>query len=424
MTVEFKTRLLIGDISSETDFTDRLMGMKIDQPIRLSRASQHTAVLTLKNYDGALTPGAGGTYTNTDWFSQAVVIDFSDDAGTTYSRLFAGVITDFRLRDNGVFSTVEIQVHDWLMFLGRATGSLTTTAGPLTDAIRFALEELVDNTTEMPTFAGTIEAVTHPQSGSSTNATVNITGIIGNDFNNSLTASNLCAVWSNDIDMVRTGTPKIQMEAVVVGDQLGYSMMWPRVGGVGAYTTSPVQFVEGTPGSGQIPFTALDVGFKFELLANRAEVTRDGSTKQSDVNQTSVSKYGARTVISSKASSSTDDDALSAAKNIVNRQSDTPFSPRTLTFTAADCNGLDAATGDNIRILLNTRACGFQPLTVTYTPTGAASAITANCMTFGRTITAVPGKFRVTLHLLPAQDFGSFVLDSTFAGVLDTNRLG
>ena len=424
MTVEFKTRLLIGDISTETDFTDRLMGMKIDQPIRLSRASQHTAVLTLKNYDGALTPGAGGTYTDTDWFSQAVVIDFSDDGGSTYNEVFSGVITDFKLRDNGVFSQVEIQVHDWLMFLGRATGTLTTTAGPLTDAIRFALEELVDNTTEMPTFNGTIEALTFNQANSSTNAAVNISGVIGNDFNNSLTASNLCAVWSTRLSINRTSNPKVKLEAVVVGDQLGYSMMWPRVGGTGAYTTAPVQFVEGTPGSGQIPFTALDVGFNFQLLVNRAQITRDGGTLQSVVKQDSVTKYGARTTISSRTSSETDSDALSAANNIVNRQSETRFSPRTLTFTAADCNGLDGATGDNIRILLNSRACGFQPLTINYTPTGATGAVTANCMTFGRTITAVPGKYRVTLHLLPAQDFGSFVLDSTFAGVLDTNRLG
>ena len=128
MTVQFQTRLLIGDITSETDFTSRLQGMKIMQPIQLSRASQHQAVVTLENYDGALTPGAGGTYSNTDWFSQAVVIDFSDDAGSTYNTMFAGVITDFKLRDNGVFSTVELIVHDWLMFLGRATGSLSTTA--------------------------------------------------------------------------------------------------------------------------------------------------------------------------------------------------------------------------------------------------------------------------------------------------------
>ena len=388
------------------------------QPVQLSRASQHQAVVTLENYDGALTPGAGGTYSNTDWFSQAVVIDFSDDAGSTYNTMFAGVITDFKLRDNGVFSTVELIVHDWLMFLGRATGNLSTTAGDLTSAIRFALEELVENTTEMPTFQGTIEGLTHNQGGSSTNAVVNITDVIGADLNNSLAASNLCAFWSNNLNIVRTSTPKVRLEAVVVGDQLGYSMMWPRIGGVGAYTTAPVEFVEGTPGSGQIPFTQLDVGFNFQLLANRAQVTRSGSTTQTAIDQNSVTKYGARTVSSSRASSATDADALSAANNIVNRQSETPFSPRSLTFTAADCDGLDGATGDNIRILLNARACGFQPLTVAYTPTGAGSQTTAKCMTFGRTITATPGKFTVKLNLLPAAEYGSFVLDSSFAGVL------
>ena len=424
MTVKFQTRLLIGDINSETDFTDRLQGMKITQPVMLSRASQHNAVLTLKNHDGALTPNAGGTYSNTDWFSQAVVIDFSDDAGSTYNTMFAGVITDFQIQDNGVFSTVQLIVHDWLMFLGRATGNLSTGATDLTNAIRFALAELVDNTDEMPTFNGTIEALTHINSASSTNAAVNIDGVIGADLNNSLAASNLCAFWSNNLNIIRTGTPKIKMEAVVVGDQLGYSMFWPRVGGVGAYTTPPLEFVEGTPASGQIPITALDVGFNFKTLANRAQIKRESGTTQTVVNQPSVSKYGARTVQSSRASCATDADALSAANNIVNRQSQTTFAPRQLTFTAADCDGLDGATGDNIRILMNARACGFQPLTIQYTPAGANSQIIAKCMTYGRTITATPGKFRVQLNLLPAQDFGSFVLDSTFAGVLNINRLG
>jgi len=42
----------------------------------------------------------------------------------------------------------------------------------------------------------------------------------------------------------------------------------------------------------------------------------------------------------------------------------------------------------------------------------------------GRTIKATPGNTTITLDLLPAQDYQSFVLDSSTLGVLDTNRLG
>lgn len=410
MTVNITTRLQIGDVNGLVDFTSRLAGFRIDQPIRLSRASQHQAVITLLNNDGALTPNAGGTYSSTDWFAQAIDIDVSTDGGASYAPLFNGIITDFEVSDNGTNSTVQIIAHDWLQFLGRATSSISVTSGPLGARIEYALEVLSVTSGEMPRFGGTSQAIINVESDSSTNAIVDIEGLIGRDLNNSLMASNLCAAWSTDI-FVSTSTNFVTFKGNVIGDQLT--------------TTAPtIELVEGSPTAGQIPFSFVDVGYQFDVLVNRAEFTRDGGTKQTAEDTTSIQKYGARTVISSRASNSTDADALAAAQNIVNRQSNTTFTPRFVRLSKALVDGLTTTTGDNLETLLNATSCGFLPITLEYTPTGAGSPTTTNCITFGRTITAVPGRFNVEIGLLPLVNFGSFVLDSSTLGVLDTNRLG
>lgn len=409
MSVDIVSRVRIGDTTALTDFTDRVAGYSIRQPVALQRVSQHTANITLYNNDGALTPDAGGTYSSVDWFAQCVDIDISTNGGGTWNDMFSGIVVGFELQDNGVNSTVQLALRDWVSVLGRGTDDTTfATPDELGERIKDVLASLVTNAV-LPKFGGTISSAVTATSSTS-QVVADIDGYIGRSLNNGLMASNLCAAWSIGID-VNTGTNNTQYKATVIGDHL-------------ATSTTTIDFVAGSPASGEIPVSSVDVGYALELLANRASITRVGGTEQTASDATSIAKYGDRTVSASQAQNVDDADALAAAGNIVNRQAYTSFTPRALSFSSALVNGLPNATGNNLKILLNAGSCGFLPCTVTYTPTGAASSTTHTCVTAGREIRAIPGRFDVTVFLLPAADYSSLVLDSSTLGVLDTNRLG
>ena len=109
----------IGTQAAPTDFTSRVMSMSISQQVDVNEIGRGQCIITLLNKDGALTPGGGGTYSSTDWFAQGVYVNASTNtgAGATSTDVFDGVIVDFDLVDNGVYSTVTITALDGLTCL-------------------------------------------------------------------------------------------------------------------------------------------------------------------------------------------------------------------------------------------------------------------------------------------------------------------
>ena len=64
------------------------------------------------------------------------------------------------------------------------------------------------------------------------------------------------------------------------------------------------------------------------------------------------------------------------------------------------------------------------PALVKYTPTGNSTQITDPVVITGRNIQGTPDDLRIQVMFRSAQDYQSFVLDSSVLGVLDQNRLG
>lgn len=116
----------IGSISAPTNFTSRVMSMNINQSVDVNVIGRGVCVITLLNKDGALTPGGGGTYGTTDWFSQGVYV--SVDVSGTSVTTFHGVVVDFDLKDDGVFSTVTITALDGLTVAAKTLGSIVQSA--------------------------------------------------------------------------------------------------------------------------------------------------------------------------------------------------------------------------------------------------------------------------------------------------------
>ena len=130
--------------SSPNDFTSRVMSMNIRQSVDVNVIGRGQATITLLNKDGALTPGGGGTYSTTNWFQNAVFISVSTTtgAGVSTDQVFHGVIVDFDLQDDGVFSTVTITALDGLTIAAKTVGSSITSSS----AYNVLYSALVDRT--------------------------------------------------------------------------------------------------------------------------------------------------------------------------------------------------------------------------------------------------------------------------------------
>ena len=72
--------------------------------------------------------------------------------------------------------------------------------------------------------------------------------------------------------------------------------------------------------------------------------------------------------------------------------------------------------------LLDISTAIWQPAEITYTPTGCPEQ-TVMAVIKGRTVSATPDQTTITLDLVTANQYQSFILDDQYLGVLDKNRL-
>lgn len=437
MSLDVAWTISIGTLALPTDFSDRCTGVLIKQPLGFMQPSAHSCSITLDNFDGALTPGAGGTYSAVNWFEQGIFITCTVN-GTDTAQVFHGIVDDFDLVDDGVTSYVRIGGSDWLTILARTytNQSLSSSVLPYiwheriwatsVDATRQFIagppnvlpklgKDVGDNAFEIPAYGARTANVYAPGTvylGDYWNASAALQDIyIGNHQ-----AGVPSVIWPTIIaPYTFTGVDYAMYEFVIVGDSLSR---------VDANATEFV-FTEGTPAAGELPLGNLDRGFNIDNVYNDVKITSvfTTNTQKSEV-VTSKRAIGARSLYASTSSMTDDADVQRMADNITSRFSNVHFMARTIKLDSAQFADTNSASKEELAQLLDVRYGLWQQATVTYTPTGAGSPTTDNCVISGRTIQATPGRTTITLDLLPAQDYQSFVLDSSTLGVLDTNRLG
>lgn len=425
MAVALGYKILIGDLDAPTDFTDRCSGFSIRQNAEMSNVGIGTAKITLYNYDGALTPGAGGTYGSVDWFKQAVFIQGTiSGSSLLLAEMFHGVVTGFDIEDNGVHSTVTLTCEDSVRYLG--TDKETWTFG-LVSLLDDGFTNTIATATEIgvnPPKLGKPNALmsyffVSPDNDNKIDSTNASSGTVTDLLRNQLLPSYPSAYWGGII------------EEGVSGDTLYSNCI---VGGTLTRPTSDpdwfieradLTFTEQATTTGEIPFVRLLVGFNNDNLVNQVfQKTSATGNEQSVADSTSLGDYGARTVTNTAALNKTDAFALDAANNFLNRQNTPRYVPERMITTRSVLESAAAGTDEAIRALLDIRSCFWNYSTVEYTPTGASTATTEGVVIVGRQISATPSDTTITLELLPAVDYQSFVLDSSTLGVLDQNRLG
>ena len=399
------------------NFTSRTLGVSINQQVDVNVIGRGTATITLLNKDGALTPGGGGTYTNTDWFANLVRITALTNTGGANDEniVFCGLVDSFDLADDGVFSTVTISAIDGLAVAGKTTNVTigSATAGYTARLASLALSNnlpLLGNS--VADFGLTYEGPTvYVGSASAITATT-----YADAWQSNLIPSVNDVFWATTI--TSTGGPSLP--------QSNYNAQ-----SLGPYTTRAdgsrhtFEFdPQGSVSGSKLPFD--DAGFvqafnNADLITSaQIQGTYAGATTTT-VNAPTFSKYGARTVGYTQTMALDAAAVSELAYRLTNRYSTSRFSPQQLQVSASQVRRFAAdAAHSKWRNLLDIESGIWQQVKVTWQGSGAASQ-TAYCVEKGRKIDITPSDTVVTLTLGNWQDNHGFILDED---ALDTGRLG
>lgn len=421
MAINTSWKVEIGTQAAPTDFTSRVMGMSIDQSVDVNVIGRGICRITLLNKDGALTPGGGGTYSSLDWFAQGIYINAITDvgAGTTSIDVFDGVVTDFDLIDDGVYSTVTITAIDGLTVAAKTVGS-NLPGGAFPGSYNALYSALVDRTGIVFPRLGRSDAegiVTYEWSASTysylqnSGATISPTTYADALQTYTIPTAN-DVTWATDIS--NTGT--VANYNII---SLGPNNTRNTANQL-SFTFNPSASVSGTA----LPFddNAFQQGFNNDTLINQAQFkgVSTGQTTQTSTNTTNTS-YGNRTVQYLSTLALNDSQALDMATILTNRYGTSRFNPVSLRVSArmVKAQAADAAQ-TTWRSLLGIATGMWQRTVITWTGSGATSQ-TAYCVIKGRRIDVTPEDTIVTLSLTNWADNHGFILDTD---MLDTDRLG
>lgn len=421
MTINTNWQIKVGTFDAPVDFTSRVFNMSIKQNCGVNRFGRGTASFSLYNNDGALTPGGGGTYSSTDWFAQGVFISALTNTGgaNTTTAVFHGVVSDFELDDNGVFSTVTITARDGFSISGQTSFGDLTAYGEVTlgQALDVALNGFAGYTVDIqyPRLGKTNDyAQYYDRGGTSVNSLSDstVSNVTFADIWEKILLPTANAIaWPTTINSVILNT--IQYELNVIFRNMTRT------------AANSVNFIfdQGTLGANELPFTNFQQGFTNNEVVTAATYKGlyTGASSVTTINNTASAKYGPRSVSFNSTTSTNATNVTSLADEMVNRYSTARFIPDRLSLTASQVRSkaLDSAHSYWYN-LLSINIGLWQKASVTWTGKGAIVQ-TADLIIDGRVITVTPEDTIITLSFQSWTDNHSFILNTD---KLDIDRLG
>jgi hypothetical protein len=412
--------ITIGNLSASYDITSQVQSFNVNTEVSLAEIGSSKGSMLIKNFTGAFTPGGGGTYGSVDWFNQAILINGTTTvAGVPTSfKLFHGIVSQFALDDNGVNSYVTVSFVDALTAGGRSGTVSTIISGNASTYIEQFYENLSPaNPAQMPTLGGTSSGYTVTTKLLTNDYIVySATDGIGNSLNSSIS-----------LIITPIGPSMIVPTTITLTNpDFGYELIDYTMTRNAANRTT-LFFNEKTVSGTQLPFKTLVTGYDEDQLTNYVTTTSiQGSNTVTSFNGTSTTKYGQRFRSYTQVGFTPfDNNATQQNTNNswINRFGVIEFTPMELTLTAkmVQSQAADAAAPYWNKIL-DIESVMWQPCQLVYTPTGCAQQ-TKMSVIASRRISATPSDCQVTIGLLPAYQYQSFILDDTYLGILDSSRV-
>lgn len=416
MTINTAWQIKIGSVESPTDFSSRVLSMNIDQSVDVNVVGRGVCSITLLNKDGALTPGGGGTYSTTDWFAQGVFVNSLTNIGgaDTSTAVFHGIIIDFELVDDGVFSTVTITAQDGLSVAGKTNNVVVPAA--FTNIYSLFATYAIGGLAGYP--------LNYPKLGRTTAAAVfnNYSGsdplVTSDTLTYSTYADFLQTAIVPSVNDVMWPSTVVQAGSVANYNVISVPATMTRIdAGANTFEFVPSSSVTGT----KLPFSLYGFSQQFnnDELITQATIkgVYTGATEQT-VNSANITIYGNRTVSFTGTFVEDETAAVSMATNLINRYSNISFSPASLELTASmvESKCADAAHSQWYNLLSIGNGL-WQRVLVTWTGSGASSQ-TAKCVVFGRSISVTPEDTVISVRLKSGIDNQSLILDNANFGLL------
>ena len=410
--------ITIGNLGASYDITSEVMSFNVNTQVSLAEIGTSKGSMLIKNFTGKFTPGGGGTYGNVDWFNQAVLINGTTTVGgvPTSFKLFHGIVDQFALDDNGINSYVTISFIDALTVGGRSATINTAGGSALATSVIEGFYENLDPATpaQMPTLGATNTGYTVTAKLLTDNYTIfcNVANI-GNSINSAISL----IVTPVGPSMI------IPTTVTLTNPDFGYELINYTMTRNAANRTTFL-FKDKTVSGTQLPIGDLVTAYNEDQLTNYVTLTDPaGSSTITSFNATSTTKYGQRFRSYTQAGSNGVADQTSTVNSWINRFGEITFTPEELSLSSKMVQSAAADAAEPFwNKILDIESVMWQPVQLTYTPTGCAEQ-TKMSVIRSRRISATPSDCQVTLGLLPAYQYQSFILNDTYLGILDSSRI-
>jgi hypothetical protein len=311
---------------------------------------------------------------------------------------------------------VTISFIDALTAGGRSATVSTSGATGLASTI---IETFYENTgvsspAQMPTLGGTNTgyAVT--------------TKLLTDDYSVQCTTANVGNSLNSSISLIITPVGPamiIPTTVTLTSPVFGYELIDYTMTRNAANRTTFL-FKDKTVTGTQLPIGDLVTGYDEDQLTNYVTLTDPTGTQTvTSFNATSTTKYGQRFRSYTQAGSASVASQTSTVNSWINRFGEITFAPEELSFSSKMVQSAAAdAAAPFWNKILDIESVMWQPVQLTYTPTGCAQQ-TKMSVIASRRISATPSDCQVTLGLLPAYQYQSFILNDTYLGILDSSRV-
>lgn len=431
------------DADTVINITSAVLGFSLHQSVQIARTGTASGYMHLDNNNNIYTPDGGGTHQSLDWFSMILEIRciINDGSTTTTADMAHMVVTDVSFNDDGQQATVMLTLADFFCYTSRDQVKeidVTSAFGTL------------DEVSETIINGGSgISRVPFPKFDAGNNTVVSI-----DKKNNVPAGSETAAGFWGIIDEFDSGTAKDHVNAQVLPS--GPALVWPthaRFAGAtwtleAAYINRLMtkETVSGTDHYRVFELTADKTADKFPIQKVSTQSNLVNTINQASIqavypvsgegpnisnNTTSQDSLGVRSVTYSKVitwsglSGTTQADKAVIGDFWTNRFSEVTYTPQQVSvlLEAVDSQ-MDSSSRQNYADFLDVETCLWSVAAVTFTPKGASSSKTYNCVIAGRQIFATPESTTISLDLLSAAENQSLTLDKANVGILNENRLG
>ena len=399
------------------DLTNQLISFTTDLDAGIFTLGNASAQFTFNNFTSTFTPGAGGTYSTTNWFNAIFKLSLTATEGASSSTavIFEGNCTDFSIQSQDKDSKATFTCLDAVTIVSNSEANIVgiTTAIDINSKI----EELF-NYLQFPVVAS--NAVMVPQT-----IGVNDGGLSQPKVSGTPTAGSASDLISTRY-LPATGT-----------------INWPSYGlnvfGLWNYTTNMLYFTpkktagntvgpyklygSGIAGS-DLPLKTLTAAYNKADFATNAQVTSPTGVVVEASSGASTTTYGTKYISWPQVPEvSSGQDYQTAA--LVNRYNTFDYVPTSATTNLSMVKALNSyASALKFLGLLDMNGGIWERLELKYIPYGTAVTITSQNVITGRTISGTPEDLTISLKTKQWYNWSALVLDDTIDGILDTSRLG